>query len=47
MFFTINEKYTGVEIKKRDKQFESYPTYMMEVYKFKALWKRLNDKEFE
>lgn len=38
MFFTIKEKYTGVEIKKRDKQFEHYPTYMMEVYKFKALW---------
>lgn len=47
MFFTINEKYTGVEIKKRDKQFESYPTYMMEVYKFKALWQRLKDNEFE
>ena len=47
MFFTIKEKYTGVEIKKRDKQFEHYPTYMMEVYKFNALWQRLKDKEFE
>lgn len=47
VYCTIKEHSTGVEIKKRDKQFEHYPTYMMEVYKFNALWQRLKDKEFE
>ena len=41
MYFTIKEKYTGVEIKKRDKKFEHYPTYMMELYKYNALVNRI------
>ncbi len=47
MYLTLKEKYTGVEIKKRDKQFEHYPTYMMEVYKFNALVDRVNSKELD
>lgn len=47
MYFTIRDKYTGVEIKKRDKQFEHYPTYMMELYKYNALVDRINSREFE
>lgn len=41
MYFTIKDRYTGVEIKKRDKKFEHYPTYMMELYKYNALVERV------
>lgn len=47
MYFTIKDKYTGVEIKKRDKQFEHYPTYMMEVYKYNALVNRVVSGELD
>ena len=47
MYFTIKEKYTGVEIKKRDKQFEHYDTYLMEVSKFNALVNRLKSGEID
>lgn len=47
MYFTIKEKYTGVEIKKRDKQFEQYPTYMMELYKYNALVNRIVSGELD
>lgn len=47
MYFTIKEKYTGVEIKKRDKQFEHYPTYMMELYKYNALVNRIVSGELD
>lgn len=47
MYFTIKEKYTGVEIKKRDKQFEQYPTYMMELYKYSALVNRIVSGELD
>lgn len=45
MYCTIKQRTTGVEIKKRDKQFEHYPTYMMELYKYNALVDRVNSKE--
>ena len=35
----------GIEIKKRDTQFESYPTYLMELYKYNALVERINKGE--
>lgn len=47
MYCTINQRSIGVEIKKRNKKFEHYPTYMMEVYKFKALCQRLKSGELE
>lgn len=47
MYFTIKDKYTGIEIKKRDKQFEHYDTYLMEVSKFKALVNRLKSGEID
>ena len=47
MYFTLKEKYTGVEIKKRDKQFEHYDTYLMEVSKFNALVDRLKSGEID
>lgn len=45
LYATINSKSTGIEIKKRDKQFEHYPTYMMELYKYNALVDRVNSGE--
>lgn len=45
LYTTINSKSTGIEIKKRDKQFEHYPTYMMELYKYNALVDRVNSGE--
>ncbi len=47
VYCTIKEHSTGVEIKKRDKQFEHYPTYMMELYKYNALVDRVNNKELD
>lgn len=47
LYATIKNKSTGIEIKKRDKQFEHYPTYMMELYKYNALVERVNNGEFD
>lgn len=47
IYATIKDRYTGVEIKKRDTQFEHYPTYMMELYKYNALVDRINNKELD
>ena len=47
LYATLKGKSTGIEIKKRDKQFEHYPTYMMEVYKYKALAERVNSGELD
>lgn len=46
LYCSLKEHRAGIEIKKRDKQFESYPTYLMEVYKYNALIERLNKGEF-
>lgn len=47
MYATIKEHSSGIEIKKRDIQFEHYPTYMMEAYKFLELWKRYKSGELD
>ena len=53
LFDTIDYYYTnqkgeavGVEIKKRDQKYLSYPTHFLEVAKYTALIKRLDQKEF-
>lgn len=47
LYATVKGKSTGIEVKKRDKQFEHYPTYMMELYKYNALVERLNSGELD
>lgn len=45
LYCSIKEKTAGIEIKKRDKQYENYSTYLMELYKYNALINRLNEGE--
>lgn len=46
-YYSINGKKTGVEIKKRAKQYECYDTHLMEVSKLKALYARWKNKELD
>jgi len=41
MLYTLKGRTTGVEIKKRDKKYEVYDTYLMEWSKFIALVKKI------
>lgn len=47
LYASVKDRSTGIEIKKRDKQFEHYPTYMMELYKYNALVDRVNSGELD
>lgn len=47
MQYTLKGKTTGVEIKKRAKQYEDYDTYLMEVSKFKALANKIKNGEID
>lgn len=46
-YFTYKGQKVVAEIKIRDKQYESYPTHLMEVSKYKALVKDTKDKELD
>lgn len=43
MLYTLKGRTTGVEIKVRDKKYEGYDTYMMELSKYNALVDKVNN----
>ena len=47
-YYTSSQQLSvGVEIKKRDQKYLNYPTHFLEVKKFKAIYQRLNNGEFD
>lgn len=42
MLYKVKGRTTGVEIKVRDKKYEGYDTYMMELSKYNALVEKVN-----